>query len=142
MSCGGIGRFPDFKNFVSIAFSYRSILSSRAFTRSVWSRRLLCSLMEASVVIFSWDSIASTRFWRSAMTLSLESSVDSRPFRYCYIMYSFVDSLPNCLVCMVRCWDIMAYCSLCCCYCFVYSSYTVRYASVILFVRLEDFFML
>jgi hypothetical protein len=68
--------------------------------------------------------------------------VDSRLYRYCYIVYSLVDSFPNCLVCMVCCWEIMAYCLSCYFYCFCYSAYTVLYASVIVFVnsaRVEDF---
>jgi hypothetical protein len=78
---GGLVFFRAFANLVSIAFIYLSIRISRAVTRSVWSSRLVCSLMEARVVAFGWDSMASTRFWRSEMILSLELSVDSRLFR-------------------------------------------------------------
>ena len=146
MSGGGVVRFPDFKyfnsNFDSKAFSYRSIFISRAFTRSEWSSRLVYALIVSLVVVSGWDSMAATRFWRSAMTLSLASSVGSRLFRYCYIAYSLMDSFPNCLVCMVCCWEIRAYFSSCFCYCVFNSSYTVLYVSVICFVnsaRSEDF---
>jgi hypothetical protein len=69
------------------------------------------------------------------MTLSLVASVACRLSRYFYTVYSLVDSLPNCLVCMVCCWDIMAYFSSCFCYCVFNSSYTVLYVSVICFVN-------
>ena len=42
-----------------------------------------------------------------------------------------MDSFPNCLVCMVCCWEIRAYFSSCFCFCVFTSSYTVLYASVI-----------
>jgi hypothetical protein len=100
VSGGGVVRFPDCKyfnsNFASKAFSYCSVFISRAFTRSEWSSRFVFALIVSLVVVSGWDSMASTRFWRSAMTLSLASSVGSRFFRYCYIAYSLMDSFPNC----------------------------------------------
>jgi hypothetical protein len=87
------------------------------------------------VVTPCWDSMASIRFLRSSVALSLVASVACRPSRYFYTVYSLVDSFPNCLVCMVCCWDIMAYLSSCFCYCVFNSSYTDLYVSVICLVN-------
>jgi hypothetical protein len=81
LSGGVLDNFMDFVSFDSIAFMDCVILISRASIRSV----LLCwleSLMGVRAGILGWASRASTRFWRSVITLSLVVIVVSRPFMY------------------------------------------------------------
>ena len=87
--------------------------------------------MDVCAGIFGWASMASIRFWRFAIVLSFVMTEVSRPLMCFYKVYNYCVWVSNIVVDEVCISDIWV----CCPFCFFYSSNTVRYASVRVFVN-------
>jgi hypothetical protein len=87
--------------------------------------------MDVCAGILGWASMASIRFWRFAIVLSFVVTEVSRPLMCFYKVYNYwvwVSSIVVYDVCSSDMW-------VCCPFCIFYSSNTVRYASVRVFVN-------